>query len=166
MKYPGKFMKALRYTLLTSIFVLGLMTIIGTGGSDDNDDGYDNDNNYESIENDKNSSIVGSWTCREQYTSSYQGSSYSGSSNYDMEFYSNGTWKSNPYDTNCVYRGNWSLSGNSLTLRITSGSGAAHCSNIDTSPRNYNINIRNGQLEWSGTYTTDGSSVSTRTTCN
>ena len=39
MNYKKQIFKALRYTCLLAVIVLGLVTIIGTGGSNDNDNG-------------------------------------------------------------------------------------------------------------------------------
>ena len=168
MIYPQKLIKVLRYTFLTAVIILGLVTIIGTGGGSGSNSGDGGDgNNNDTVEEKVDNPVIGQWYCKDKTSMTAQGSTYNDVSYYDIEYFSDGTYKAEPKGTVCTYRGKWLLNGNKLTERLTSGSGADYCRNVDTKlSRTYTINVRDGRLEMNGTYRVNGTSVSQRITCD
>lgn len=176
-KHTQKIFKIIRFTCLLAVMVLGLATIIGTGGgggsSGNVDDGVENGSNGDDgdnndiIEEKVDNPIIGKWYCKFQTSTTTQGSTSTSTSYTDIEFFPDGTYKSEPKSTVCTYSGKWHLNGNKLTERLTSGSGADYCRNVDTSlSRTYTINARDGRLEMNGTFRVNGTSVSQRITCD
>jgi len=167
-KHTQKVYKTIRLICLLAVIIFGLATIIGTGGGSSSNNGNgSNGNNNDNVEEDANATIIGQWYCKFQTSTTTQGSTSSSTSYTDIEYFPDGTYKSEPKGTVCTYRGKWYLNGNKLTERLTSGSGADYCRNVDTKlSRTYTINVRDGRLEMNGTYRVNGTSVSQRITCD
>jgi hypothetical protein len=105
----------IKLLLLSLIFALGVVCIIGSsGGGGDDGDGGGND-----IDG-SNSSIVGNWSCTTKYTDTFgdRHTNYS-----DQNYYSGGSCYFKPDGSPCNYYGTWESNENSFTTQITSVSG-------------------------------------------
>lgn len=126
MNYRQKIFKALRYTSLIAVMILGFVTIIGTGGSSDNGNGGAGSNNSSD-----SSSIMGAWQLDKL---SYNGTtadcpgsietapgSSVGCSNETLRFYSDNSFTAitESYGNFVKGKGTWGLSSNVVTCEIT-----------------------------------------------
>lgn len=91
----------------------------GAGDDDDDDDGSTNSST---------SSIVGNWTCSVRYTDSLGGQH---TNYFDINYYSNNTYYSDPDESPCNYHGAWSSTSSSITHQITSVLGTESYCTID-----------------------------------